>query len=86
MTQEMNTSKGTRWIGVMFLVGAVLMAITAFRLEQPLCMLSAVLQLIAWFFFVTRANQLERMEQAARQPVELPARQGTEPSAPARRT
>ena len=65
----MNESKRLRLGGAFFFVGGIMMLIAGFGLEVPLMVISGVLQLVAWFVYVTYANKREK-EALAEAPVE----------------
>lgn len=62
-----------RLLGVCFFLGAVLVFAAFLGTKRPPFLLSAGLQLVAWFSLVTHANRLERRAAPGgrRQPVRL---------------
>ncbi|MAW61535.1 MAG: hypothetical protein CMJ94_11960 [Planctomycetes bacterium] len=57
-----ENSKTTRIAGVCFFVATVCFLTAGIGLDQPLMLVAAGCNLVAWYVFITRANQLERKE------------------------
>lgn len=58
-----SSSRTTRVAGALFFIATVCFLISGIGLDQPLMLIAAGCNLVAWYVFVTRANQLEKQEQ-----------------------
>lgn len=69
MTQPVSHStspRTTRLAGVLFFIATACFLIAGIGLDQPIMLVASGCNLVAWFVYVTRANQLEKEEGEAK--------------------
>lgn len=59
-TKLMDESKRLRLGGAFFFAGGICMLAAGIGLEVPLMVVAGVLELVAWFVYVTHANKKEK--------------------------
>ena len=63
MTSSVSNSvspRTTRVAGVLFFIATVCFLISGIGLDQPIMLVAAGCNLVAWFIYINRANELER--------------------------